>query len=219
MVFDDDYNTEPECEHFLKIGCKSKDYTIFKKCKFNLNTDDNSRLTKRNSNSPFYLNYFTHNIYFDSKVPIVESETNRLCLATWTAFDQNDPSQINDQTFVVLSKQLNSQNNSITCSVWQTRNNQLKITDDNSFSSCLDREKKSRFFSDYEKYVSNGYSISASAILSNRLNPNDPTITFEYSGSCSSNNSNLNLSPNFNLFLIFFYFIIRVYFIPITVFL
>ncbi|RNA26909.1 hypothetical protein BpHYR1_023705 [Brachionus plicatilis] len=138
MVFDDDYNTEPECEHFLKIGCRSIDYTIFKKCKFNLDSEDHLR-TRRNSNSPYSLKYFTHNIYFDSKLPIIESETNRLCLATWNIDGTNVPGETNDQVFVVLSKQLNSLNNSITCSVWETGNNHLKITDDYSLNSCLNR--------------------------------------------------------------------------------
>lgn len=211
LVFDDDYNTEPECEHFLKIGCKSKDYTIFKKCKFNLDTDDHSK-TKRNSNSPYSLNYYTHNIYFDSKLPIVESETNRVCLAKWKI---HNPDETEEHSYVVLSKQLNSPNNSITCSIWETSNNQLKIKDDHSLKSCLNREKINKFVNSYKNYKSNGYSISASAMLSNKLNHNDQTIVFEYSGTCSSNNSNF-IKTSF--FLIKFCFIVRVYLIPITVF-
>ncbi|CAF0896720.1 unnamed protein product [Brachionus calyciflorus] len=219
LVFDNDESKQKsECEHYMKIGCNSKDYTIHKKCKYNMETENVHYKVKRDSsNSAYALPLFKNSIYFDERLPVVESETNRICIAYWKAQNENDYLRVNDnddeskkEVYFVLSRQLNSDNDSITCSIWEATNNGLKIKDDESLSLCL--RNKNILTKSYTTSIlnkngkSNEISIPvASAIISSiSKHDEDDFILFDYSGSCSSNKSNQIIYSFFNLFILSF---------------
>lgn len=98
------------CEHYLKIGCNSNDYTLHRKCEFNQPKETATNMRRSSSQTEQLKHKSTK-----ETTPVLESETNQICLAFWPLEEQE--SNGFDTSFVVLSKSTNTDTFSISCSV------------------------------------------------------------------------------------------------------
>jgi hypothetical protein len=98
------------CEHYLKIGCDSNDYTLQRKCEYN-QPKESAIFMRRSSSQSEHTKPKTNK----EMTPIIESETNQICLAYWPLQEQH--SNEFDTAYVVLSKSVNTDTFSISCSV------------------------------------------------------------------------------------------------------
>ena len=151
-----------DCEHYLKIGCNSKsfsDYSIYKKCHFNEINNRREQEAKFLSKKDLrYLNEDSGSFRYQASLlsdqnepnlPVIESESNRICLAYWPInysktkgsqsdehlndldefyedYDELNENDSNDESleisYAVLTKSANSETFSITCSVSLSKN-------------------------------------------------------------------------------------------------
>ena len=101
-----------DCQHYLKIGCNSQaqnDYSIFKKCQFTdkptyVHKGRSAKLLKRNSDSFNYLSKL-FNEQPEPRMPVTESEYNRMCLAYWPIYkvkqiDEDGTPLTNDPNYI-----------------------------------------------------------------------------------------------------------------------
>lgn len=135
-IYINNHNYEDtDCEHYLKIGCNNNDYTIYKKCEYTFSNRESSGKTKnRKIKKDSRYSAYSQPIYkqnTNQQLPVVESETNRICLAYWkldansikqrSYHEEEDDAELKnsqDEVYAVLSsRQSNAENYTVTCSV------------------------------------------------------------------------------------------------------
>lgn len=109
------------CEHLLKIGCHNavnpfNDYSINKKCQYSF-SDSSSWQRKKNLVDEYSYESLPQYQALMRRappvLPVIESESSRICLASWPVNQNLD----GDKAFIVLSKSTNSAGFRVGCSV------------------------------------------------------------------------------------------------------
>lgn len=210
------------CEHYLKIGCSNNlnlfnDYSINKKCQYSFNEQNNKAhntaklLKKKDLLEQYkYEKLPQYQALTDDQVlPVIESESNRICLAYWPIGDvKKSPTigfrqgfsfskYVDNQrdkalSYIVLSKSRNSAGFSVTCSLWESyqADKKLKITDDYISEFCrnnhLEQKERHRQTNAYYQRQRNINSNEFAIYESNPLNlklTGEKSFVFDYKGS------------------------------------
>ena len=134
----------------------------------------------------------------DSVLPVIESESNRICLAYWPIDEKESPTKsfntglgfnkYHDQgvSYIVLSKSKNSASFSVTCSLWESyqKDEQLKITDDYISGFCKNNNHKNS--KENSKHMNAYYqrqrNINSNEFAIYETNPDEKSFVFDYKG-------------------------------------
>lgn len=214
------------CEHYLKIGCNnnaklSNDYSINKKCDYSFN--ENVLKRKKRFEQYSYESLPQYQAIRTSLVlPVIESESNRICLAYWSVESYKTPEygfyyNINrdgeQSAYIVLSKARNSEKFTVACSLWESfeKSKKLKITDDYLEEFCMNQAGNTKKLTSHKQLYQKQRNLNEFVIKSDRLYGTNSRLveensaTFDYKGKLSLKHLVMGLLLFIELLLIFRY--------------